>query len=194
MNQNNFCNNPMMNNNMMNNPMMNNSMMNNPMMNNPMMNNNMMNNQMMNNPMMNNNMMGNNMSNLMGMMAMNMMMAKMMIDINNLNQQMNQMQQNQMSNQQYNISNFKSPEGQLTVFFRKNEDDEQTSPPIAILCKPDEKVSDLIKRYREKTGDFDETEKFIFNAKTLNPSLKVCEQGIEDLSRILVVVPMKIIG
>ena len=56
-----------------------------------------------------------------------------------------------------------------------------------ILCTDDELVSDIIQKYRNKTGDKDESKKFIFNAKQLNSSLTVKMAGITDNSNIFVV-------
>ena len=52
---------------------------------------------------------------------------------------------------------------------------------------PDEKVATLIERYRNKAGDRDQTKKFIFNDKNLNPSLSLAEAGIAHNSNIFVV-------
>ena len=44
-----------------------------------------------------------------------------------------------------------------------------------IQCQSNEKVSDLIERYRTKADDHDPTKKFIFNAKNLSPELTVSQ-------------------
>lgn len=61
------------------------------------------------------------------------------------------------------------------------------STPITIQCLGTEKVSDLIQKYRNKSGDSDCSKKFIFDAKQLNDSLTVDEAGIGDKSNIFVV-------
>ena len=45
----------------------------------------------------------------------------------------------------------------------------------------------LIKRYREKSGDNDNTKMFVFNNKELIPSLSVEENKFESFSEIYVV-------
>ena len=57
---------------------------------------------------------------------------------------------------------------------------------IYIQCLKSERVSDVIQRYRNKSGDFDCSKKFIFNAKQLNTSLLVCEAEITENANIFV--------
>jgi len=45
---------------------------------------------------------------------------------------------------------------------------------------PDEKVSELIKKYRAKARDNDASKKFTFNAKALNESFSVAEAGLAN--------------
>ena len=63
-----------------------------------------------------------------------------------------------------------------------------------VQCMPDEKVSEIIEKYRRKSGDLDRSEKFIFNAKTLNPNLTVAEAGITVGANIFVHVPKQLKG
>ena len=51
----------------------------------------------------------------------------------------------------------------------------------------DEKVSTLIQKYRNKSGDLETNKKFIYNAKTLNPSLNCAEARLSDNSSIFVI-------
>ncbi len=76
----------------------------------------------------------------------------------------------------------------LNVNFRKSRADGQENPPILVQCMPDDKVSDVIKKYRKKAGDHDST-KFIFNAKNLNPCLTVAEAGITNNA---IIFPIKV--
>ena len=144
---------------MMNNPMMNQNMMYQNMMNNPMM--------MMNNPMMNQNMMS-------------MMMAQMIA--NNTNNSQNNDSQSQPSN---NNSNMNS-NGGFTVMFRTRDTD-NNNDPISVQCMPNDKLSEVIEKYRSKANDHDETKKFIFNATELNLNLTVAAAGIQNQSTIFVV-------
>ena len=58
----------------------------------------------------------------------------------------------------------------------------------------DEKVSDIIERYRNKANDFDQTKKFIFNAKILKPNLTLEESGISNNANIFVLSVIMIKG
>ena len=172
-NQNMMMNNPnmMMNNQnmMMNNPnmMMNNQnmMMNNPnmMMNNPNM---MMNNQ---NMMMNN---GNMMMNNPNMMMNNPMMMNMMMMNNN----------NMMGNMQGMGSDGLDDQKGWNLIF-ENQSDGKT---YTITISEQKTVKEAINRYRLKSMRTDNC-KFIFNNKELFAELKICESGLSNLSRILVI-------
>ena len=63
-------------------------------------------------------------------------------------------------------------------------------PPYKLKCTRDDKVSDIIEKYRNKSGD-KEKRLFIFNAKNLNPDLTVVEAGITNNSNIFVVPKIK---
>ena len=92
----------------------------------------------------------------------------------------NQEQMNNTLNLQ--ISNQSKPI--LNVNFRISSSDYQ----IVIQCYPDEKVSDIIERYRYRICDFDKTKKFTFNSKNLKEkeNLSLSEVGIIDNSDIFV--------
>ena len=80
------------------------------------------------------------------------------------------------------------PQGNgISVIFRTSGQNAPQRPPISIQCMPGEKVSTLIERYRNKAGDHDQTKKFIFNAKNLNPELSLSAAGIAHNSNIFVV-------
>ena len=55
-----------------------------------------------------------------------------------------------------------------------------------VQCLLSEKVSELIQKYRNKTGDFDFSKRFIYNGKKLNEDLTVAEAGLCDKSYIIV--------
>ena len=179
---------PMMNNSMNQNQGLNMNSMNN-MMNNQMnMNNQMdMNNQMnlmnMNsqfNPMMMNPMM---MNNNMGNMGTGMMNAAMNFNMNNqmmpnMGNNMGNMGNNQPQQQQPNNQN-------ISVYFRAGLNGENGS--IMIQCSLDDKISDLIDRYKAKSLQDVSQKKFIFNARELNKNLKVAEAGLNDGANIFVV-------
>ena len=168
---------------------------------NPMMNN--MNNMNMMNPMMNNQM---NMMNQMTQMNMNQMnnMNPMMNNMNNTNMMnpmnnMNMMNQGTMmnaainmqnNNNMANMGNMNSQPPQtnnqyINVYFRAGAQGENGH--IMIQCTMNDKVSQLIERYKTKSQEDVSKKKFIFNAKALNPSLTVSEAGLQEGANIFVV-------
>ena len=78
----------------------------------------------------------------------------------------------------------------INVIFRYNND----KNIISITCLCNEKVSDVIERYRKETGDYDPTNTFIFNIGQINQYLSVSEAGLEDGSVIEVVMRNNLIG
>jgi hypothetical protein len=84
--------------------------------------------------------------------------------------------------------------GGFSVIFRASGATGQASAPIMVQCMPDEKVSEVIEKYRSKSGDRDQTKKFIFNAKNLAPGLSVAEAGITNNANIFVVATKGIKG
>ena len=58
------------------------------------------------------------------------------------------------------------------------------SNKISILCKSDDKITEVIKRYRSISKD-NFSKYFLFNAKDLNPSLSVAEAGLFNCSVIV---------
>ncbi len=72
------------------------------------------------------------------------------------------------------------------VIFRACGATGQYSAPIMFQCMPDDKVSDVIEKYRNYTGDRDLSKKFIFNAQSLKPSLSVAEAGLVNNANIFV--------
>ncbi len=162
--------NPMMLNNSLNDNMNQMNQMNMNSMNNNM---NMMNNQMNMNPMMNP-MMMNNMNN----MGNNMMDVAM--NFNAMNNNMN-MNAGNMGNNNQPASNNQN----ISVYFRAGLNGENGS--IMIQCSLDDKISDLIDRYKAKSLQDVSQKKFIFNARELKKNLKVAEAGLDDGANIFVV-------
>ena len=93
-------------------------------------------------------------------------------------QAMRQAQINNMLNSIGNDNNQKI----IFVTFRASD----IIAPVTVQCNPEEKVSDIIEKYRNKVNDYDDSKKFIFNAKSLNPSLSLVEAGIKNNSNIFV--------
>ena len=70
---------------------------------------------------------------------------------------------------------------EFNVIFRRGDH------AIIVQCLKSEKVSDLIQKYRNESGDSDCSKKFIFNGKQLNGYLTVAEVGIVKDANIFVV-------
>ena len=122
---------------------------------------------------------------------MNMNQMASLMQMNNSNQ--NSQIYNQSSSQPSSSSSDNSSGG-INVVFRVSGPGGQGRPPLTIQCMPNEKVKEVIKRYRIKSGDKDETKKFIFNAKNLNLSLTVAEADITNNANIFVVTTKGIKG
>ena len=95
------------------------------------------------------------------------------------------MQQQQMNNLNQALKNqAKSqiqPDNNLNVIFKVKD-----IGTINIQIQYDQKVAELINKYRGKTGDKEPKRKFIFNGKTLNPSLSCAEAGLTNNSIVFV--------
>ena len=101
---------------------------------------------------------------------------QMMMNIPVIN--MNQMQQQSISN---NFNNFgENNTMMINVYFEYN------TKITTLFCNPYEKISEVIKKYREKAKDFNENW-FKFNNKELDPSLTLSAFGITNNSKIIVV-------
>ena len=74
----------------------------------------------------------------------------------------------------------------ISVVFRSGGIEEEKFV-YTISCNRKEKVSDLIEKYRIKSGDRDLSKKFVFNAKILDFSLTIDEAGLHNNSHIFVV-------
>ena len=72
----------------------------------------------------------------------------------------------------------------ITIYFNE----------IAIYCSNNEIVSNVIQKYRIKSGDYDTTKNFIFNGKTLNQSLTVGKAGLGNRCHIFVIETRQILG
>ena len=81
----------------------------------------------------------------------------------------------------------------ITIYFRRNDRDVKEKI-IIVQCLPNEKVSDAINKYRQESGDFDQTKKFIYNAHALHPSLTIEEANLCEHSNVFVVVTKGVKG
>ena len=142
-------------------------------------NNNIMNNMMNSNNMMNNNnMMGNNM--------MNNNINNMMNNLNNMNNLINNNINPMMGNINMNMNQYPNIPKSFAVIFRHTGNDTNKFP-ITVNVKENEKISDIIQKYRQKSSNYDINLKFIWNAKNLNHSLTVAEAGLTNKANIFVV-------
>ena len=145
-------------------------------------NNNMNNNNNFFNPMINQN----NNNNNYGMLNNNIMQQQ-MLQQNMMQQQMMEPLDKKMQQKNFeDNSNFSCQ--WLTVIFRKSSESSD-EPPVMVQCMPDETVSEIIEKYRNKSGDYDLSKKFIYNAKALHPSLNMAEAGLIEGANIFVVSP-----
>ena len=111
---------------------------------------------------------------------------QMMMNMMNQTNQSQTQSQSQSQSQSQPQSNDGKPSGGKSVIFRKSGEGQQ-GPPIMVQCMDNERISEVIQKYRNKANDQDESKKFIFNAKQLNPSLTVAEAGLTDNANIFVV-------
>ena len=72
---------------------------------------------------------------------------------------------------------------EITVIFKNTISNEN----CVVDCKYSDKIAKIIEKYREKSNDYEENEKFIFNGRTLNPSLTVGQEKIVSKSIIKVI-------
>ena len=123
---------------------------------------------------------------MMNQMCMNNQMDSMMMnyqmDINQLSPMGNManMMNNQMRLEDEKINDKNN--GGINILFRIEGHSSQGDiiPHLLIQCLTDEKVSDVIQRYRVKSLDKEPTKKFIYNSKNLNPDLTVAEAGLTN--------------
>jgi len=76
----------------------------------------------------------------------------------------------------------------IRVFFRSS-----SNHSYEVKCNQNEKVLKLIERYKDESGDY-MAQKFLYNAKYLNPHLTLAEAGIIDGSCVSVSNPGEIKG
>ena len=89
-------------------------------------------------------------------------------------------------------TNFNLPEQQQTIkgkeinnFIKVVFDDR--SQKTIVNCQLNEKISDIIDKFRKKVNLSDNGETFIFNTQPLNPNLTVAKVGLAEWSMIYVI-------
>ena len=120
---------------------------------------------------MNNNVMGNGMMN----------------NFNNMNNLINNNINPMMRNTNIKIDQYLNNPVSFNVIFRESSIVLKNKNPIMVKVKEDEKISDIIQKYREKSSNYDDNLKFIFNAKNLHNSLTAAEAGLMNNANIFVV-------
>ena len=101
-------------------------------------------------------------------------------------QEMKQAQMNSILNNKQNINENKFNQNYISIIFNLQSDYGRNNQ-LTILCYPDDKVSDIIEKFRNKANVHDDNRRFIYNAKELNPSLSLAEAGLIHESIIYVV-------
>ena len=84
---------------------------------------------------------------------------------NNFNNNIHQLDQQMVQQQIKNFNPLESLNNEPVInvkFIQKH-----TGNLVLILCNPNEKISDVIEKYREKSGDYYEND-FIFNSEKMN--------------------------
>ena len=79
-----------------------------------------------------------------------------------------------------------APSKTITVIFDKEDFMNRDNKTIKIECNLDEKVKNVIEKYRLKTYDREPKLKFIYNGMPLNPLSTVAETGLKNNAQILV--------
>ena len=99
----------------------------------------------------------------------------------------NMMDNNNKKNNLININQFsKIDDEEIYVIFIKEE------TKTRFKCKRNEKVNDIIEKYREEAFDDDTNIKFFYNGKELNKNSTASEVGISNNSNIFVVTSKKL--
>ena len=118
-------------------------------------------------------------------------------NIQNINFNQNIPQNNMifgMNNPQINMMNFQNlneneinnrvNNDEITVIFKNTISNEN----CVVDCKYSDKIAKIIEKYREKSNDYEENEKFVFGGRTLNPSLTVGQERIVFSNSIIKVI------
>ena len=122
----------------------------------------------------------------------------MMNSLQNMQQQINP--QNNPVNPAQSPTQSPSNSKFINLYFRISENQNESNAAkndkanlISIQCTLDDKLSDIVEKYRTKSLDRAE-KNFVFNAKKLNLSLTAAEAGLNDNSTIFVLDPRKVKG
>ena len=98
----------------------------------------------------------------------------------NINNPVQQIMQQQLIQQQQMMQQMDNTPKIVVQFHKRGYN------PVHVLCKLNDFVSDIIKKYRKYSLDNDQDERFIFNAKILNKNLTVADAGLNNNSIVVV--------
>ena len=132
------------------------------------------NNNMNNNMMGSNNMMNNNINNMMN-------------NFNNMNNLINNNINPMMRNTNIKTDQHSNNPASSTAHLRESGNAIKNKNPIMVNVKENEKISDIIQKYRVKSSNYYYNLKFIFNAKGSHNSLTAAEAGLTNNANIFVV-------
>ena len=90
---------------------------------------------------------------------------------------MMQAQMNNILNNKQNINENKFNQNYIYIIF-KQQSEYGSNNQLTIFFYPDDKISDIIEKFRNKANVHDDNRRFIYNAKELNPSLSLAEAGL----------------
>ena len=93
-----------------------------------------------------------------------------------------------------NTNQINTQDKEITIIFQKKTSLDQRKRLTCVQCLPNEKISDVIQKYREKSGDNDQSLKFIYNSYKLNPELTVKQADLLNNSNVFVIVTQGIVG
>ena len=118
----------------------------------------------------------------------NMLYLEMNMNMMNVNNHINMMNIDNKNN----MMNNSLKENFVHIFFEKNTGEGLTN--VVVQCGLSENIKDVIKRYRNKSLDNKEEEKFIYNGLSLNLSITVREASFANFSKVIVILTQDIIG
>ena len=81
-----------------------------------------------------------------------------------------------------NINN----DNKISILFRMND---SSYPPLNVVCKPEEKVSDMVKKYRNNSGNHEKNMRFLYRGEGLeyNRDKSISKVIIKNNANVLVV-------
>ena len=113
---------------------------------------------------------------------------------NNMPQMQPQQQQQNFINNMNTTPPVSPDSNNICIIFKLQVRDDLIKT-FSIQCTLNDKVSDVIKAFRNKANDFNfQHEKFIFNAKQINQTLTVAEAGMSNNSIIFVINDENLVG